>query len=57
MGKGKGSPEYWVAIVRPGQMLYEMDGVDEDLAREALQLAAFKLPMGTKVVLRDEVAL
>ena len=57
MGKGKGSPEYWVAIIRPGQMLYEMDGVDEDLAREALQLAASKLPMSTKVVLRDEVAL
>jgi large subunit ribosomal protein L16 len=56
MGKGKGSPEYWVAVVRPGQILYEMDGVEEGLAREALQLAASKLPMATKVVLRDEVS-
>lgn len=56
MGKGKGAPEYWVAIIRPGQMLYEMDGVDEDLARQALELAASKLPMRTKIVKRDEVS-
>jgi len=52
MGKGKGSPEYWVAAVRAGRILYEMDGVNEDLAREALTLAAAKLPIRTKVVAR-----
>ena len=52
MGKGKGSPEYWVAAVRAGRILYEMDGVNEDLAREALTLAAAKLPIRTKVVTR-----
>ncbi len=52
MGKGKGSPEFWVAAVRAGRILYEMDGVSEDLAREALALAAAKLPIRTKVVVR-----
>jgi len=52
MGKGKGSPEYWVAAVRMGRILYEMDGVDEDIAREAFALAAAKLPVRTKVVVR-----
>ncbi len=52
MGKGKGSPEYWVAAVRKGRVLYEMDGVDEALAREALRLAAAKLPIKTKIVVR-----
>jgi len=52
MGKGKGSPEYWVAAVRAGRILYEMDGVNEELAREALSLAAAKLPIRTKVVAR-----
>jgi len=52
MGKGKGSPEYWVAAVRAGRILYEMDGVDEELARGALELAASKLPIRTKVVVR-----
>lgn len=52
MGKGKGSPEYWVAAVRAGRILYEMDGVNEELAREALTLAAAKLPIRTKVVAR-----
>ena len=52
MGSGKGSPEYWVAAVRMGRILYEMDGVNEDLAREALSLAAAKLPIRTKIVMR-----
>jgi large subunit ribosomal protein L16 len=52
MGKGKGSPEFWVAAVRAGRILYEMDGVDEALAREALTLAAAKLPIRSKVVVR-----
>ncbi len=52
MGKGKGSPEYWVAAVRKGRVLYEMDGVNEELAREALRLAAAKLPIKTKIVVR-----
>ena len=50
MGKGKGSPEYWVAPVRAGRILYEMDGVADDVAREALRLAAQKLPCKTRVV-------
>ncbi len=54
MGKGKGSPEKWVAVVRPGMMLYEMQGVDVEVAREALRLAAHKLPMKTKFVVRPE---
>ncbi|HXH64451.1 MAG TPA: 50S ribosomal protein L16, partial [Mariprofundaceae bacterium] len=52
MGSGKGSPEYWVAAVRAGRILYEMDGIGEDLAREALTLAAAKLPIRTKIVVR-----
>jgi len=56
MGKGKGSPESWVAVVRPGLMLYEMQGVTEDVAREAFRLAAHKLPMKTKFVMREEIA-
>jgi len=54
MGKGKGSPDSWVAVVRPGLMLYEMQGVEEEVAREALRLAAHKLPMKTKFVIREE---
>ncbi len=50
MGKGKGNPEGWVAIIKPGRVLFELAGVDEALAREALRLAAFKLPVQTKVV-------
>ncbi|MCY3824802.1 MAG: 50S ribosomal protein L16 [Nitrospinae bacterium] len=50
MGKGKGSPEYWVAPVRAGRILYEMDGVADDVAREALRLAAQKLPCKTRIV-------
>ena len=52
MGKGKGSVEYWVAEIKPGKMLYEMEGVSEELAREAFRLAAAKLPLETKVVIR-----
>jgi len=53
MGKGKGSPEFWVALVQPGRMLYEMDGVEEDAAREAFRLASHKLPIATKVIVRE----
>jgi len=55
MGKGKGSPEEWVAVVRPGMILYEMEGVDEALAKEALRLAAHKLPISTRFVLRKGI--
>jgi large subunit ribosomal protein L16 len=54
MGKGKGAPEQWVAVVRPGRILYEMEGVTEKEAREALRLAAHKLGIKTKFVLRTE---
>lgn len=54
MGKGKGSPEGWVAVIRPGRILYEMAGVPEDIAREALRLASHKLPIKTKFVMREE---
>lgn len=52
MGKGKGAPESWVAVVKPGRVLYEMAGVDETVAKEALRLAAHKLPIATKFVKR-----
>ena len=52
MGKGKGSVEYWVAQIKPGQMLFEMQGVDETIAREAFMLASAKLPVKTKVIKR-----
>jgi large subunit ribosomal protein L16 len=55
MGKGKGSPEEWVSVIRPGRILYEMDGVPQELAEEAFRLAARKLPLKTKVVLRGEL--
>ncbi len=54
MGKGKGSPEFWVAVVRPGRILYEMQGVPEDVAREAMRLAGHKLPIRTKFAARFE---
>jgi large subunit ribosomal protein L16 len=54
MGKGKGAPEYWVAVVKPGRVLFEIEGVSEELAREALRLAANKLSMKTKFVTRAE---
>jgi len=53
MGKGKGSPEKWVAVVKPGHILYEMQGVTEEVAREAFRLGAHKLPMRTKFVKRE----
>jgi len=53
MGKGKGSPEYWVSLVQPGTVLYEMEGVSEELAREAFRLAAAKLPVRTTFVSRQ----
>ena len=53
MGKGKGAPEYWVAVVKPGRVLFEIEGVTEDVAREALRLAAQKLPVQTKFIKRE----
>ena len=53
MGKGKGAPEYWVAVVKPGRVMFEIEGVTEDVAREALRLAAQKLPVQTKFVKRE----
>jgi len=55
MGKGKSGPDHWVAIVKPGRILYEMDGVPEEVAREAFRLAAHKLPFATKFVQRRTV--
>jgi large subunit ribosomal protein L16 len=54
MGKGKGAPDHWVAVVKPGRILYEIEGVAEDVAREAMRLAAQKLPVQTKFVTRAE---
>ena len=54
MGKGKGAPDHWVAVVKPGRVLYEIEGVAEDVAREAMRLAAQKLPVKTKFVTRAE---
>jgi large subunit ribosomal protein L16 len=53
MGKGKGAPEQWVAVVRPGKVLFEMEGVEPEAARAAMRLAAHKLPIPTKVVMRE----
>ncbi len=53
MGSGKGSPEYWVAVVKPGRVLFEIAGVSEEIAREALRLASHKLPVKTKFVTRE----
>ncbi|MBN1426420.1 50S ribosomal protein L16 [Candidatus Fermentibacteria bacterium] len=55
MGKGKGAPEFWVAVVRPGRIMFEIEGVSEDLARSALELAASKLPLKAKVVGRQDL--
>jgi large subunit ribosomal protein L16 len=54
MGKGKGNPEEWVAVIKPARILYEMEGVSEPVAREAMRLAAHKLPIQTKFVVRGE---
>jgi large subunit ribosomal protein L16 len=56
MGKGKGAPEYWVAVVKPGRILFEVEGVDREMAHEAFRNAAYKLPLKTKVVDRREGA-
>ena len=53
MGKGKGNPEYWVALVQPGMVLYEIQGVDEPLARQAFKLASYKLPVSTEFARRQ----
>ena len=56
MGSGKGSPEYWVAVVKPGRVMFEIAGVSEEVAREALRLASHKLPIKTKIVAKEETA-
>ncbi len=56
MGKGKGNVEYWAAVVKPGRVLFEVDGVPEEVAREALRLAAQKLPVKTKFIVAPEIA-
>ena len=55
MGSGKGSPEYWVAVVKPGRVMFEIAGVSEETAREALRLASYKLPIKSKIVKREEL--
>jgi large subunit ribosomal protein L16 len=57
MGKGKGSPEYWVAVVHPGRIIFECEGVDREIAEEALSLAAQKLPIKTRFVVRRELGI
>ena len=56
MGSGKGSPEYWVSVVKPGRVLFEMNGVSEEIAREALRLASHKLPIKTKFIKKEVVS-
>ena len=56
MGSGKGSPEYWVAVVKPGRVLFEMDGISEEVAKEAMRLAGHKLPIKTKFVAKEQEA-
>jgi len=53
MGSGKGAPEFWVAVVKPGRVLYEIAGVPEETAREAIRLASFKMPIKTKFIVRE----
>ena len=55
MGSGKGNPEFWVAVVRPGRVMFELSGIPEDLAREAMRVAGHKLPIKTKFVKREEL--
>ncbi|PID55940.1 50S ribosomal protein L16 [candidate division KSB3 bacterium] len=55
MGKGKGAPDHWVAVIKPGRILYEMEGVSEELAREAFRLASHKLPLKTRFMQRGDV--
>jgi large subunit ribosomal protein L16 len=56
MGKGKGAPEDWVAVIKPGRVLYEMEGVSRDIALQAFRLAAYKLPVATKFIAREEAS-
>jgi large subunit ribosomal protein L16 len=56
MGKGKGAPEFWVAVIKPGRVLFEVSGVSRELAEEALNLCSFKLPIKTKVVARPDLS-
>ena len=55
MGSGKGSPEYWVAVVKPGRILFEIGGVTEVIAKEAMRLASHKLPIKTKFITKEEI--
>lgn len=55
MGKGKGNVEFWVAVVKPGRIMFEIGGVQDDLAREALKLASYKLPIKSKIVTRHDM--
>lgn len=55
MGKGKGSPEYWVAVVKPGRIMFELSGVSENVARRAMELASSKLPIKTKFIKREDI--
>lgn len=55
MGKGKGNPEQWVAVVKPGRVMFELEGVEKNIAEEAMRLAAHKLPIKTRFVVREEV--
>lgn len=55
MGKGKGAPEFWVAVVKPGRVIYEMEGVPEHVAMEALRLASHKLPIATRIIKKNEL--
>jgi len=55
MGKGKGAPEYWVSVIKPGRVLFELSGISEDLAREAMKLAATKLPIKTRFIVRGKL--
>jgi large subunit ribosomal protein L16 len=55
MGSGKGAPEYWVAVVHPGRVLYEMKGVPENIARQALRIAAYKMPIKTKFLMKADI--
>jgi large subunit ribosomal protein L16 len=57
MGKGKGTPEYWVAVVKPGRVIYEISGVTESIAKEAMRLASHKLPVATKFIKREQEVL
>ncbi len=56
MGSGKGSPEYWVAVVKPGRIMFEMDGISEDVAKEAMRLASYKLPVKCKFIKKTDEA-